>query len=92
MAVEITGCWTWMPDIALLRILEEHQQKYPLMRPQDYGKLAYQNVFGSSHSTLDIEHTLSFIQDEWEAVPVDSPPLIPEPIGNGLCRFHLTKG
>jgi len=23
---------------------------------------------------------------------VDSPPLPPEPIGNGLCRFHLTKG
>ncbi len=81
-----------MIDVDFLQILEEHQQRYPLMRAQDYGKLAYQNVFGPSHITLDMEHTLSFIQEEWEAVPVDSPPLPPEPIGNGLCRFHLTKG
>lgn len=73
-----------------IHAMEEHQKRYPLMQPQDYGKLVYQNVFGPRHITLDIEHTLSFIQEEWETVPVDSFPLQPEPIGNGLCRFHLT--
>ncbi len=43
-----------MIDIDFIQILEEHQQRYPLMRAQDYGKLAYQNVFGPSHITLDM--------------------------------------
>jgi len=56
-----------MNDINFPQVLEEYRRRYPLMRPQDYGKLAYQNVFGSGHITLDTGQTLSFIQEEWDA-------------------------
>ncbi|MDO4582185.1 MAG: hypothetical protein Q4B96_06355 [Bacillota bacterium] len=71
-------------------ILTSHQTRYPLMQPQDYGKLAYQSQFGPEHLAPDRERFLSYLRKEWAAVPTDGSPQPSESIGNGLCRFHLT--
>lgn len=83
-------------------ILQQHTAAYPLMAPQDYGKLAYQNEFGPGHMISDKQAAFDFLLREWrEAARPSSPdegavsgahpapPLTAEPIGNGLCRFHL---
>lgn len=71
-------------------IARKHALRYPLMRPQDYAKLAYQNEFGPEHLAPGKEQILSSLREEWGAVLPDGSPHPPEPIGNGLCRFHLT--
>lgn len=69
------------------RIVREHRTRWPLMEPRDYGKLAYQSEFGPEHLVTDPETMLARLQQEWEtAEGTDRPP---EPIGSGLCRFHL---
>lgn len=73
------------------QILREHITRYPLMCPQDYGKLAFQNEFGPEHIVLDKEIFSLSLRNEWEAVHDDGLPRLPENIGNNLCRFHLTK-
>lgn len=83
-------------------ILQQHTAAYPLMAPQDYGKLAYQNEFGPGHMISDKQAAFDFLLQEWrEALlcpsrdaapsggPFPSSPAGVEPIGNGLCRFHL---
>ncbi|MCI2057516.1 MAG: hypothetical protein LKJ86_10325 [Oscillibacter sp.] len=71
-------------------ILQDHQERYPLMQPQDYAKLAFQSEFGPEH-LVKAEDSQPFfrLMEEWNAVKSDA--LLPwEPIGNGLCRFHLS--
>ena len=83
-------------------ILQQHTAAYPLMAPQDYGKLAYQNEFGPGHMISDKQAAFDFLLQEWreallcpsrDAAPSGGPfpnsPAGVEPIGNGLCRFHL---
>ena len=72
-------------------IVREHAMRYPLMQPQDFGKLAYQSEFGPEHMIADEPSAASMIISEWLAVEYTDVPLSPEPIGNGLCRFHLTR-
>ena len=80
------------PDITEFEaIVREHAMRYPLMRPQDYGKLAYQSEFGPEHMIADEQSAARYILSEWQAVASGGVPQNPEPIGNGLCRFHLTK-
>ncbi len=71
-------------------ILREHQARYPLMEPQDYGKLAFQSEFGPEHLVSDVASVLRYLKQEWSELPEDCSPILPEPIGNGLCRFHLS--
>ncbi|MBE0600374.1 MAG: hypothetical protein IH607_01200, partial [Firmicutes bacterium] len=73
-------------------VVREHKARYPLMQPQDYGKLAYQSEFGPEHIRSDERRAAGLILREWQAVKDGSVPLNPEPIGNGLCRFHLIAG
>lgn len=78
-------------DLDFPSVVRAHQARYPLMRPQDYGKLAYQIEFGPRHMALEWESVLSGLQREWEeAPPGDASPV--EDLGAGLCRFHLTGG
>ena len=72
------------------RILQEHKARYPQMEPQDYGKLAFQSEFGPEHLVSDIEAVLEYLKREWNSLPADAPAVLPESIGNGLCRFHLS--
>lgn len=60
------------------------------MEPQDYGKLAFQSEFGPEHLVSDAESVLRYLKQEWSELPEGSPVIPPEPIGNGLCRFHLS--
>lgn len=71
-------------------ILREHQKRYPLMLAQDYGKLAYQSAFGPAHLASDKESFTANLMAEWETASMSSFSQSLEPIGNSLCRFHLT--
>ena len=69
------------------QIVRAHAARYPRMDPQDYGKLAYQSEFGPEHLIRDRDHVRVMLEQE---LAVSAGPAIPpEPIGNGLCRFHL---
>lgn len=60
------------------------------MEPQDYVKLALQNEFGPEHMISDILRAGKAIREEWSNLTTEgSRP--PEPIGNGLCRFHFSR-
>lgn len=71
-------------------ILQAHRARYPLMEPQDYGKLTFQSEFGPEHLVSDAESVLRYLKQERSELPEGSPAIPPEPIGNGLCRFHLS--
>ena len=73
------------------RVLRSHATRYPLMEPQDYGKLAYQNHFGAEHLVSDEEQMLRRIREEWEQISPEQPHRTPEWIGGGLCRFYLNN-
>ena len=71
-------------------VLEAHAARYPAMMPQDYGKLAYQHVFGPEHLVEDAQAVDRLLQEEWETLRPDPDGVFrAEPIGNGLCRLHL---
>lgn len=70
-------------------ILQTHLAKYPLMTPQDCGKLAYQSEYGPEHLAPDPDYVAEMLRREWAEVPADQQPIPPEDIGDGLCRFYL---
>lgn len=72
------------------KILTAHREKYPLMEPQDYGKLAFQSEFGPEHLVSDADSVLSYLRREYGELAPGCSVIDPEPIGNGLCRFHLS--
>lgn len=73
-----------------LAIAREHWAKYPKMEPQDFAKLAYQSEFGPAHMVRSPDKVLeALLAERKEAGPE---PIPPEPIGGGLCRFHITGG
>ena len=39
-------------------ILQAHSARYPLMEPQDYGKLVFQSEFGPEHLVSDVDSVL----------------------------------
>jgi len=71
-------------------ILADHRLRYPLMQPQDYAKLAYQSAMGPEHLLTDEQAAAAYIAREWQSAAAASVPCNPEPIGNGLCRYHMT--
>ena len=74
---------------SFLDIAGEHWARYPLMEPQDFAKLAYQSEYGPAHLVQSPDKVLaSLLAERKEA---GAGPLPPEPIGNGLCRFHITQ-
>lgn len=73
-----------------LSALKEHMARYPLMEPQDYGKLIYQSEFGPEHFIKDRQSALSYLKKELEEISESSAPCIPEPIGGAFCRFPLS--
>lgn len=67
-----------------------HWVRYPAMEPRDFAKLAYQSEFGPAHMVRSPDKVLaSLLAERKEAGPEALPP---EPIGGGLCRFHITGG
>lgn len=73
-------------------ILQSHAQRYPLMQPQDFGKLIYQSEFGPQHMIACPAQSLSLLQHEWQSLPKQTPqPANPEPISNSLSRFHFAS-
>ena len=71
------------------QILAAHRERYPLMRPRDYGKLAYQSEFGAEHLISDEPAVFECLLEEWNSVPVGTEYRAAEDIGGGLCRFYL---
>ena len=66
-----------------------HQEKYPLMKAQDFVKLAYQSAFGCGHMVKDYETALERVNSECKT---DKPHVYTEDIGNGYMRLHLNGG
>lgn len=73
-------------------ILQAHTERYPLMKAQDLAKLAYQNEYGPAHLAFDPEAAYWEIDTEWGSLAPNIPFREPEPIGNGLSRFHMNVG
>lgn len=79
------------------QILETHMKRYPLMEPQDFGKLAFQSEFGPEHMVSDRQQAESFLTEEWMTLPKDPidgilqerPEFVRE-ISESLCRFPLS--
>ena len=71
-------------------ILREHLERYPRMQIADCVKLAYQNALGPRHLSSDRPQFLRNLLEEWGNIPAAGAPDQPEPIGNGMSRFHLT--
>ena len=78
-------------NIPFQEILRQHIARYPLMRPQDCVKLAYQSEFGPAHLHTDSEQFLLSLREEWGAGANGGSPHPPEMIGSGLCRLYLTR-
>ena len=72
-----------------LDIARAHWTRYPAMEPQDFAKLAYQSEFGPAHMVRSPDKALAALLAERKEAGTEHLP--PEPIGNGLCRFHLTQ-
>lgn len=68
-------------------ILAAHLAAYPLMRPEDAYKLAYQSEFGCGHMVSDEASSLLRLERELPGAPAAG--AAPEPIGGGLCRVYL---
>lgn len=77
-----------MLKYSLDEVLLLHRERYPLLEPQDYIKLIYQNEFGPGHMIVDPDMVLKRLFDEAQSlVPVARYPF--DPIGNGLIRVHI---
>ena len=72
-----------------LETARAHWAKYPRMEPRDFAKLAYQSEFGPAHMAQGPDKVLAALLAERKEA--GTAPLPPEPIGNGLCRFHITQ-
>lgn len=75
---------------SFIQILEEHAERYPMMQPQDYGKLIFQSEFGPEHMVRDQNGALSFLQEEMAVLSQDASPWKMEDVGGELCRFPLS--
>ncbi len=76
-------------DAVFLRILREHVRRYPMMEPQDFGKLAFQSEFGAEHLAAERQTVLDSVLEEQRLLSDKSSPQAIEDIGGGLCRFPL---
>lgn len=74
---------------AFLAVAKAHWARYPLMEPQDFAKLAYQSEFGPAHMAQSPDRVLAALLAERKEAQAGPLPI--EPIGNGLCRFHITQ-
>lgn len=72
-------------------IIKEHQTRYPLMKPQDFGKLSYQSEFGPKHMGLLYENVLKGVEKEWTCDDIIYEKCHTEYIGNEYYRCHFWK-
>lgn len=84
-----TGFW---------QILEAHLKRYPLMEPQDFGKLVFQGEFGPEHMVSDGQQAESFLIEEWMELSRDrmdsnrqdkQEPVVQ--VSESMCRFPLSS-
>ncbi len=73
-----------------IQIVKKHTTCYPLMEPQDYGKLIFQSEFGPEHLITDQQACAAMIQEEFLAIRHGGSPQYPEPIAQCLCRFPIS--
>ena len=71
-------------------ILQFHKERYPLMEPQDFGKLIYQSEFGPRHLGLSLGQIEKSLREEWAYLP-HSPRREPEILSDNFCRIYLSS-
>ena len=74
----------------LNEVIRRHALRYPLMQPQDFVKLVYQNEFGAGHLVDNEEKSLERLCNEYETVRALRISEIYEAIGNGYGRLKLS--
>lgn len=72
-------------------VLKEHRRRYPLMQPQDVGKLIFQSEFGPRHLLSDGRAALFSLQEERKRMSNKDPLLQIEDAGGAFCRFPLAN-
>ena len=72
-----------------MQIVKTHFLAYPKMEPTDVIKLLYQRAFGGGHIISDTERSLSYLREEWEALPEREGVVRTENIGGGVVRLYL---
>jgi len=75
----------------ILKIVENHMNKYPVFEFCDIVKLVYQNEFAGGHMITDIDMAYKKIFDEYDTLKSFEGPLHIDDIGNGLVRVHLAS-
>lgn len=80
-----------------LQIVREHMKRYPVMEPQDFGKLVFQGEFGPEHMITDRQQAESFLIEEWKTLPknylgdiLEGRQEKGELVSDSLCRFPLS--
>lgn len=73
------------PTESFADILAAHLAAYPLMRPEDAYKLAYQSEFGGGHMVTDEQESL--LRIERELLDAPDAPAQPQPIGGGCAGY-----
>ena len=78
------------PKEVVMRILQEHIRRYPMMRPTDVIKLLYQRAFGGEHIAPDEARVRAYLEKEYAAVQGEADSVHVEPIGGGTVRLYLS--
>lgn len=73
----------------LLTLIQNHLEKYPLLRLQDCIKLLYQRIRGSEHMLMQPDICYEMLVSEKEKTGTDTGAAPYEVIGQNTCRFQL---
>ena len=79
-----------MTNNEMARVLLAHHAKHPLMLPEDFVKLIYQNEFGAAHFISSEAESLERLRAEWNAASAEASSTGCEDLGNGLCRMRVS--
>lgn len=73
----------------LLTLIQNHLEKYPLLRLQDCVKLLYQRIRGSEHMSVPPEICYKMLVSEKEKIGTNPHAPLYEVIGPNTCRLGL---
>ena len=81
----------WDSPAAVVRLIDDHLARYPVMEPADAYKLLYQGVLGPEHLIASPEAFAARLRAEYDAVLADSTEPLWEPVrpDGALGRVNL---
>jgi len=81
----------WDSPAVVVRLIDDHLARYPVMEPADAYKLLYQGVLGPEHLIASPEAFAARLRAEYDSVPSDEAELLWEPVrpDGALGRVNL---